>query len=163
MLELHNVRMESSNVRKIKESPNVTKVQSHMMLILHNVKMVPSNVRKKSLNVTKVLTNVMLILPNVTMKPSNVRKKKKKTTKCDKRTFTCDVGTAQCENETVKCEKNVTWYIRLFTSGYRTPFFWEGTVELPCVERIEVIVFIIIMSKCTITFTLTHFLGSKES
>ena len=29
---------------KIKEPPNMKKVQSHMMLILHNVRMVPSNV-----------------------------------------------------------------------------------------------------------------------
>ena len=44
--------------KKIKEPPNVTKVQSHVMLVLCNVRMVPSNVRKKkrreSPNVTKV-------------------------------------------------------------------------------------------------------------
>ena len=42
--------------KKIKESLNVTKVQSHVMLVLYNVRMVPSNVRKKikkPLNVTK--------------------------------------------------------------------------------------------------------------
>ena len=33
--------------KKIKELLNVTKVQSHVMLVLRNVKMVPSNVRKK--------------------------------------------------------------------------------------------------------------------
>ena len=32
---------------KIKEPMNVTKVQSHMMLELHNVVMEPSNVKKK--------------------------------------------------------------------------------------------------------------------
>ena len=32
--------------KKIREPPNVTKVQSHMMLILHNMRIVPSNVRK---------------------------------------------------------------------------------------------------------------------
>ena len=41
---------------KIREQPNVTKVQFYVMLVLHNVKMVPLNVRKnKELpNVTKV-------------------------------------------------------------------------------------------------------------
>ena len=33
--------------RKIREPPNLTKLQSHVMLVLHNVKMVPSNLRKK--------------------------------------------------------------------------------------------------------------------
>ena len=48
MLELHNVRVKPSNVRKkIRESPNVTKELTHMMLELHNVRMKPSNVRKK--------------------------------------------------------------------------------------------------------------------
>ena len=48
MLELHNVRMEPSNVRKkVREPPNVRKELSHVMLELHNVRMEPSNVRKK--------------------------------------------------------------------------------------------------------------------
>ena len=50
---------------KIRELPNVTKVQSYVMLVLYNVRITPSNVRKK-----------------------------KGTTKCDKSTVTCDVGTA---------------------------------------------------------------------
>ena len=33
--------------KKINEPPNVTKVQSHVMLVLHNVRIVPLNVRKK--------------------------------------------------------------------------------------------------------------------
>ena len=33
--------------KKKKEPPNVTKVQSHVMLVLHNMRMVPLNVRKK--------------------------------------------------------------------------------------------------------------------
>ena len=56
------MRIKPSNVRKIKEPPNVTKVQSYVMLILHNVKMKSSNVRKKKRepsNVTKVPLNVM--------------------------------------------------------------------------------------------------------
>ena len=51
MLELHNVRIEPSNVRK---------ELSHVILELHNVKMELSNVRKKikkPLNVIKVLLN----------------------------------------------------------------------------------------------------------
>ena len=95
MLELHNVRMKSSNVRK-KKPTNVTKELSHLMLELHNVGMVSSNVRKKikeSLNVTKVQSHLMLVLGNVRMVSSNVRKNKE-TTECDKSTITCDVGTA---------------------------------------------------------------------
>ena len=58
--------MVSSNVRKKeRELPNVTKVQSRMLLVLHNVKMVPSNVRKN-----------------------------KGTIKCDKSIVTCDVNIA---------------------------------------------------------------------
>ena len=78
------------------------------MLELHNMNMEPSNVRKKireSLHVTKELSHVMLELHNMTIKPSNVGKKKKETTTCDKRTVTCDIGTAQYDDETVKCEK----------------------------------------------------------
>ena len=73
------MRIELSNVRKkkIKELPNVTKVQSYVMLVLHNVRIVPSNVRKKirePLNVTKELSHVMLEQHNVMIKPSNVIK-----------------------------------------------------------------------------------------
>ena len=48
MLELHNMRMKPSNVRKkVREPPNVRKELSHVMLELHNVRMEPLNVRKK--------------------------------------------------------------------------------------------------------------------
>ena len=48
MLELHNVRMEPSNVRKkVMEPPNVRKELSHVMLEPHNVRMEPLSVRKK--------------------------------------------------------------------------------------------------------------------
>ena len=48
MLELHNVKMESPNMRKKKrEPPNVTKELSNVMFELHNVMMEASNVRKK--------------------------------------------------------------------------------------------------------------------
>ena len=77
MLILHNLRMVPSNMRKkIKEPPNVTKVQSHVILVLRNMRLVPSNVRKN-----------------------------KGTTECDKSTITCDVGTIQCKDGTIKCEK----------------------------------------------------------
>ena len=68
-----------------------------MILELHNVRMDPSSVRKKvreSPNVAKELSYVMLELYNVKIEPSNVRKKSKATTKCEKKTITCDVGTA---------------------------------------------------------------------
>ena len=48
--------------KKIKEPPNVTKIQLHVMLVLHNVRLKLLNVKKKKKepqNVTKVLSNVM--------------------------------------------------------------------------------------------------------
>ena len=47
ILELHNMRMKPSKVKKIREAPNVTKELIHVMLELHNVRIKPSNVRKK--------------------------------------------------------------------------------------------------------------------
>ena len=48
MLELHNVTMEPSNVRKkVRKPPNMTKELSLVILELHNVKMELSSVRKK--------------------------------------------------------------------------------------------------------------------
>ena len=64
---------------KKREPPNVTKVQSYVMLVQRNVKIVPLNVRKK--------------------------KKKKGTTKYDKNIVTWDIDTAQYEDGTIKCEK----------------------------------------------------------
>ena len=78
--------------KKIKEPLNVTKVQSHVMLVLHNVRMVPLNVRKN-----------------------------KRIIECDKSTITYDVSTTQCEDGTIKCDVLVTWYSKLSTSGYHTP------------------------------------------
>ena len=48
MLELHNVRMKPSNVRKkkVREPPNVTKELSYVILEPHNVRIEPSSVRK---------------------------------------------------------------------------------------------------------------------
>ena len=54
----------------------MTKELSHVMLELHNVWMKPSNVRKKNKGTTKCEKRiVMLELHNVRMKLSNVRKK----------------------------------------------------------------------------------------
>ena len=93
MLVLRNVRTVPSNVRKkLRESPNVTKVQLHVILVLHNVKMIPSNVRKN-----------------------------KETTECDKSTVICDISTTQYDDGTIKCDILITWYSRLLTSGYHTP------------------------------------------
>ena len=57
---------------KKKETSNVTKVQSQVILVLRNVRIVPSNVRKKikePLNVTKIQSHVNLVLRNVRMVP----------------------------------------------------------------------------------------------
>ena len=79
MLVLPNVTIEPSNVRKkIKEPPNMTKTQSHVILVLHNLRMILSNVRKNM-----------------------------STTKCGKSTIKCDVSIAQCDNGTIKCEKKI--------------------------------------------------------
>ena len=83
MLVLPNVTIEPSFVRKIFfELPNMTTVQSHVILALQNLKMVPSNVRKKKKwvqpNVAKVLLYVMLVLLNMIIETSNVREKKRK-------------------------------------------------------------------------------------
>ena len=78
MLKLHNVRIEPSKVRKVREPPNATKELSHIILKLYNVRMEPLNVRKK-----------------------------KKTIEYDKRTITCNVEIIQCKDETVKCEKKI--------------------------------------------------------
>ena len=78
MLVLPNVTIEPLNVRKKKEPSNVIKVKLHVTLVQHNVRIESSNVRKKIReppNVTKVLLNMMLVLSNVTIESSNVRKK----------------------------------------------------------------------------------------
>ena len=66
MSVLYNVRMKLSNVRKKNRAPP---------------------------NMTKLQSKVMLVLANMIMELSNVRKKKG-TTECDKSTVRCDVGTA---------------------------------------------------------------------
>ena len=85
--------------KTIWEPLNVTKVQSHVILVLHNMKIIPSNVREKISeppNMRKVHSHAMLVLYNVRMVPSNMRKNKE-TAKYDKSTVTCDVGTTQCD------------------------------------------------------------------
>ena len=75
ILALHNVRIEPSNVRKkIREPPNVTKVQSHVMLVLHNETAKCEEKIKVPPNVRKIRSN-MMVLSNVIIEPSNVRKK----------------------------------------------------------------------------------------
>ena len=97
MLELYNVTMKPSNVRK---------ELSHVMLELHNVRMESSNVRKKKVkeshNVRKELSHVMLELHNMRMKSSNMRKKSKGITKYEKKTITCDVGSRSEERRVGK-------------------------------------------------------------
>ena len=69
----------SSVRKKVRKPPNVTKELSHVILELHNVRMEPSNVKKKKVreppNVTKELSHVILELHNVRIELSNVRKK----------------------------------------------------------------------------------------
>ena len=80
ILKLHKVNGNVKCKKKVRESPNVRKELSHVMLELHNMRIKSSNVRKKKRepsNVRKELSHVMF-------------------------KFT------QCEDETVKCEKKVS-------------------------------------------------------
>ena len=63
--------------------------------------------KKESPNLTKELSYVILKPHIVRMELSNVRKKKAREPPNVKKTVTCDVETAQCEDETIKCEKKV--------------------------------------------------------
>ena len=63
---------------KVREPPNVRKELSHVILELHNVKIEPSSMKKSkgTTKCEKELSYVMLEPHNVRIKPSNVRKKK---------------------------------------------------------------------------------------
>ena len=80
-----------------------------MMLELHNVRMKPSNVRKKVRELPNVRKELSRDVGTAQCEDGTIKfkEKSKGTTKCEKRIVTCDVGTAQCENETVKCVKKV--------------------------------------------------------
>ena len=82
---------------------------SRVMLELHNVRMEPSNMRKKSKGTTKCEKRIVTYNVGIAQCEDETvkceKKKSKTTTKCDKRTVTCDIGTAQCEDEIVKCEQ----------------------------------------------------------
>ena len=89
----------------------MTKELSYGMLELHNVRMGSTNVRKKkSKGTTKCEKRIVTCDVGITQYENGTvkcEKKSKRTTKCEKRTVTYNVGTAQCEDRTVKCEKKV--------------------------------------------------------
>ena len=95
--------------KKVKEPPNVTKVQSYVILVLHNMKMVPSNVRKNKETTVCDKSTITCDVSNTQCEDGTIKceKKNKGTTECNKSTVTCDVDTAQCENGTIKCEKKL--------------------------------------------------------
>ena len=63
---------------------------------------------KESLNMTKELSYVILEPHNVRMERLNMRKKKVRQPPSErKKIVTCDVGTTQNKDGTVKCEKKV--------------------------------------------------------
>ena len=67
--------------KKVREPPNVTKELSYVMLELYNVEMEPSNLRKQCRGITKCekkMSHVMLDLHNMRIESSNVREKKKR-------------------------------------------------------------------------------------
>ena len=67
-------------VKKIKEPPNMTTIESYVMLVLLNVTIKPLNMSKKegTNKSNKVWSYVMLVLLNMSMKLSDMRKKKEK-------------------------------------------------------------------------------------
>ena len=69
----------------------MTKELSHVMSELHDVRMEPSSVKKvrESLNVTKELSYVMLELHNEKKKSNGTTKCEKKTITCDVGTAQC--------------------------------------------------------------------------
>ena len=79
------------------------------MLELHNVRMKPSNVRKKVRELPNVRKELSRDVGTTQCEDGTIKfkEKSKGTTKCEKRIVTCDVGTAQCEDEIVKCEKKI--------------------------------------------------------
>ena len=80
-----------------------------MMLELHNVMIKPSNVRKKvrePLNVTKKIITCDVETTQCDDGTIECEKKVREPPNVTKKlTITCEVGTVQCEDETVKCEK----------------------------------------------------------
>ena len=118
---------------------------SHVMLELHNVRIKPSNVRKKVRkppNVRKELSHMMLELHNVRIEPSSV-KKIKGTTQCDKRIVIYDVGTVKCEkksNRTTKCDKKNyhMWCWNCTMWGWNRQI-WEKKVRKPLNVRKELL------------------------
>ena len=64
--------------------------------------------------------------------------KNKGTIECDKSIIICDVSTTQCEDGTIKCDILVTWYSRLFTSGYCTPKKKEGYYRIALNFKVKI-------------------------
>ena len=78
------------------------------MLELHNMTMESSNLRKKfkrTIECDKRIVKCDVGTAQYEDESVKCEKKSKRNTKCEKRIVTCNVGTTQCENETVKCEK----------------------------------------------------------
>ena len=74
----------------------MTKELSHVMLELHNVKIEPSNMRKKKKKGTtecdKRIITCDVGISQYEDRTIKCEKKSKGTTECDKRIVTCDVG-----------------------------------------------------------------------
>ena len=77
------------------------------MLELHNVMMEPSNVRKimGTTKCEKIIVTYDVGTAQCEDGSVKCEKKNKETTKCDKSIVICEVRTAQCKDRIVKCEK----------------------------------------------------------
>ena len=78
-----------------------------MILELHKMRIESSNIRKNKRIAECDKSTVTYDISIAKCEDGTVKceKKNKGTTKCDKSTVKYDVGTAQCEDRTVKCGK----------------------------------------------------------
>ena len=96
------------NVRKkIREPPNLTKIQLHVMLVLH---FEIGSIKCKEKNKGTIEYDKNIVTCDVSIlqcEDSIIKCEKKGTTEYDKSIVTYDVGTVQYENNTIKCEKKI--------------------------------------------------------
>ena len=91
---------------KIREPPNVIKKLSYVILELHSVRIKSSNVGKIKGTTKCDKSTIKCNVGTAQYEDETVKcEKNKRTTKCDKRIVRCDIGTTQYEDESVKCEK----------------------------------------------------------
>ena len=78
-----------------------------MILELHNVRIELSSMKKSkgTTQCDKRIVICDIVTAQCDDGTVKCEKKSNRTTKCKKKIITCDVGTAQCKDGTIKCEK----------------------------------------------------------